>query len=120
MHGPSVMNPEDTNPILDYRSNSKPDSRRADPFLPLALSIPGALCWTVFACAKLNISLPDWILGIVALSWPLAVLFAVGSIMLYLRFSKRLLTWAVIINLIVNISGLIFTIAMLALDHGQL
>ena len=51
------------------------------------------------------------------LFWPLwwvAILTAIGSVFMYVRFPIKAMPWYVILNLVINISGLLFSLLVLA------
>jgi hypothetical protein len=99
------MNEKDPTPVLDYRGKSAPFVTRApDRGLALVLCAPGFVCWICFLIPE-----SENLFRVGLLIWPVAVLTAIVSLFKYVRFSKRAFPWCVVLNLAINISGLIFS-----------
>jgi hypothetical protein len=94
--------------VLDYRgAPEKQVIRPPDGRVALALCAPGAACWfillTRFRFVPITLNML-WVL------WGAAVLTAIVSLFKYVRFDRRTLSLFVVVNLLVNIPGLIFTL----------
>ena len=90
------------------------DSDRPSRAVALVLCAPGAAAFAVYFSDRLsNGNLPRAIGSIISgIFWPLwfvAVLTAVVSVVLYARHPLRSLPWYVILNLGINIVGLLFS-----------
>jgi hypothetical protein len=101
-----------TPPVLDY---STPSSSRVPLpqrfWLAILLAAPGSICWMGYLFAINGVSGPsDLFLGAAALLWLPAIFCAVISLNLFVRFRPTAYPWYVILNLVVNTSGLAFTV----------
>ena len=103
---------------LDYQRPLPPGHEwlgRPDPNPAMAtlLLVPGLICWIAITPFGENFR---WLGEGILLVWLVAIVAALSSVYLYL-FRRVTRPWYVVINLIVNISGLLFTIfiAMVAL-----
>ena len=97
------------------------------PGVATVLVLPGLFCWIVLLSIFLPRSLgpgflafaemlgPVFMLG----NWGVAVIAAIASIYLYLFRNVRR-PWYVVINLVVNISGLLFTAILLSFAVANL
>ena len=89
-------------PILDYRDGS-PESLTDAPWLALLLCAPGAACFIIYFG---NV-------GDFGLFWGMllmAVITAIASLILYGRNPRRALRWYVLLNLAINVTGLLFAL----------
>jgi len=99
-------------PTISYRDPQQ-DVREPAAWLALLLCVPGALCWTYFLAMVAGIDFPEWSSRLIGDTfWPTlwaAVGTALISIIIYARLLFRRLRWYVVLNLSINIPGLIFT-----------
>jgi len=118
---PSMADPK---PTLDY-AGPKPEAVEPPPQLPYAipeqqysqglallLCAPGAASFALFFGA-MSSSIIGSALG--SLFWPLwflAVMTALASLCIYVRLPFKALPWYVVVNLVINISGLLFSLLM--------
>src|SRR5687767_3317020 len=85
--------------------------RPPNPVLATLLCLPGAACWVVFISVAIRFRRIGALDGRAAvLLWALAVVTAVFSLVLYARGPKP---WYVVVCLIINGGGLLFTLAAL-------
>jgi hypothetical protein len=117
------MTTPEIKPVLPYRT---PPSERREPapswIVATLLALPGLSCWMVLAMIVVPpplrvLAWPGYylvrLLGFgMALVWFVAIITALISLAIYLPWKKP---WYVILNLIVNISGLLFTLVALIL-----
>jgi hypothetical protein len=101
-------------PPLDYRRDDRRHQKLYElppSALPLILCLPGAVCWLLLICgnflASLVPELYDFMRTLFWVSFPVAVITAVISVSLYVRRPTRPLPWYVLINLGINIPGLL-------------
>lgn len=106
--------------FLDYENTASTETPpRPSTVLALLLAFPGGTCWALFALTVLfasrGRSLP--ISGeTFSCSFFTAVATAITSIGFYLQQPSCIVrSWAVMLNLIINVSGLIFTGLLFAL-----
>src|SRR5438105_4031719 len=100
------QNPLDyARPSVDRRGNPLIAPLRENPLVALLLCFPGVLCWINLLAE--NASSQRLRFGALMVLWLVAVVTAITSIILYWRSRKR---WFVIVCLILNVAGLLFTI----------
>ena len=100
-------------PGLEYRSPS--NERFCSRGAALLLCAPGALAFTVFFGGDhLPSGIGEFLGGLFWPLWMVAVATAIASVCLYMRFGFKPLPWFVILNLAINISGLLLSLSMLA------
>src|SRR5215207_7197945 len=95
-------------PTLDYSSPSDV-TEQPSVVLAILLCLPGAMCWFLYGSRMLSIHLPPSATR--AVFWPcwiLAVATAMYSMVLYLPRASRIHPWYVVINLVINVPGLLF------------
>ena len=90
------------------------DSGRPPLIVALALCAPGASAFVaylsdVFGHDKLPVAIGSIISGIFWPLWFVAVLTAIASVVLYARHPLRALPWYVVLNLGINITGLLLS-----------
>ena len=99
--------------LLDYHSPQKRTSRRGT--AAILLAVPGAFAWTLFFLAitgrlpEIRASTFDDIFGMCLFA---ATVSAIISSIAYIRF-RRPMHWTVVVNLIINIPGLLFVLVVL-------
>lgn len=99
-----------TEPLqLQYESVSQPERRRS-PALALVLCFPGLCCWiTLVSIVALRVppGLLDPYVPLMLCSWAAAIITAILSLGLYCRKPRSGLVW---MNLVINVTGLLFTV----------
>jgi hypothetical protein len=75
------------------------------------LALPGAVCWVLFFQIVM-FDMLDVMLGVLLLFWLVTIHTAIASLAAYWRAPKP---WFVIVNWTINISGLLFTLFVLAI-----
>lgn len=106
-------------PGVDYATPVAAARSRHGPVPAILLCTPGLLCWTLLAGMMSHV-LPLRVISIVAgqLILPLvlvAVLTALSSIIYYFFLTRRHMPWYVILNLVINIGGLLLLIGVFSL-----
>jgi hypothetical protein len=96
---------------VDYATPSEVARLRHHPLPAILLCTPGLLCWTLLAGMMVH-ALPLMVIRFVAggVILPLtlaAVLTALSSVVYYFFLSRRQMPWFVILNLVINIAGLL-------------
>jgi hypothetical protein len=92
--------------VLGYGVPQRPDrSLAVGP--ALCLAAPGGICWAGFLLALKGITVPY---GLLFMIWPFAVITALISVAVYFRTNPKRWPWFIYINLVINVSGLLFTV----------
>jgi hypothetical protein len=96
---------------IDYQSPAR--IRRHSPILAILLCLPGVFSFVLLVLGFQS-GIPDWLGNFVgSVFWPalfLAISSAITSIILYARRLRERLPWYVLLNLVINICGLLFAI----------
>ena len=99
---------------IDY---GRPDAQaqRESPFLALSLCLPGVACWSLYMMMEVARSVPSVPINYAAFMflWLLSIIAAVVSLVVYGAHPLRPQPWYVILNLFVNICGLIASVLAL-------
>jgi hypothetical protein len=111
---------------IEYASaptHGRPRALTESPLLAAVLCLPGVICWCSLLSLIFRRMLPGRFAamspvrvlgGSLLLIWAFAVLTAVFSLVIYARRGVRP-RWYVWLNLAVNVSGLLFTLAIVCL-----
>lgn len=104
---------ETPTPDREILSYSAPDAPLPNPLIASLLAAPGLFCWVSLALLLAG-RWTGWHppVDVMLILWGIAVLAAIASILIYRRARKP---WYVLLCLAVNVSGLLFTLAVLTL-----
>ncbi len=87
------------------------------PALTILLSVPGLACWVIYYCMNSQLELPRTFYQLFWAIWMLAMYTAILSL-IYLRWpTSRLGAYAICLNLVVNVPGLLLSIYMVLFGH---
>lgn len=96
-------------PVMEYSSPQLTPANRPSILAALFLCLPGSACWFLFLMeavfgVNMDIDYSAWFAWLVMI----AMLTAVISIFFYAAHWRYLKYWYVIINLCINVAGLLF------------
>jgi len=113
---------EDPQKVLSYHGPQRVPSDHPDPLRAMLLCLPAMICWALFFGIITRLSrLPRSLYWLALLIWLAGIVTAIYSFMIYYQKRKP---WYVVLSLIINWSGIIFTISPVgwlsayALFHG--